>query len=53
MASKTNTTQPIPITPESLARILNSDKMLLSRMGDICFHRCIVSYDKEYLNQIE
>jgi len=50
MASKQQQVSPVPISTEQLARILNSDKMLLNRIGDLCFRRCIVSYEKEYLN---
>ena len=38
---------------EDLARILNTDKLLLNNMSDLCFRRCIVSFEKEYLNQLE
>ena len=38
---------------EDLARILNTDKLLLNNMSDLCFRRCIMSFEKEYLNQLE
>lgn len=38
---------------EDLARILNTDKLLLNNISDLCFRRCIVSFEKEYLNHLE
>lgn len=44
---------PQKLSHESVARILNTDKLLLNSMGDVCFRRCIVSFEKEYLNPLE
>lgn len=41
------------IKAEDLSRILNSDKLLLNNMSDLCFRRCVLSLEKEYLNPIE
>lgn len=43
----------IRMKPEDMARVLNADKMLLNGVGEICFRRCISTYDKEYLNSLE
>ena len=43
----------ISLKVEEMSRILNTDKMIISSIGDICFRRCILSYDKEYLNPLE
>lgn len=41
------------IKPEHLARILNADKLILNSASDLCFKRCILSFEKEYLNPLE
>ncbi|CDW80201.1 UNKNOWN [Stylonychia lemnae] len=45
--------KPLQLKVEDISRILNSDKMLLSRMSDTCFRRCIASFEREYLNPLE
>ena len=45
--------KPSQIKPEMISRILNTDKLLINNMTDLCFRRCIVSYEKEYLNPLE
>lgn len=36
-----------------IAYILNTDKHLLKQMSQICFRRCIVSFEREHLNAAE
>lgn len=45
--------KPSQLKPEIISRILNTDKLLINNMTDLCFRRCIVSYEKEYLNALE
>lgn len=58
-STTTNTTSTIQkgkpgvITPEIFARIINTDKILLNNISDLCFRRCIASFEKEYLNPME
>ncbi|TNV85105.1 hypothetical protein FGO68_gene4899 [Halteria grandinella] len=44
---------PTVIKAEHIARILNTDKLLLNNMSDLCFRRCIASFEKEFLNHME
>ena len=41
------------LSPAELSRILNADKLLLNGASDICFRRCILSFEKEHLNSLE
>lgn len=41
------------IKADDLSRILNADKLLLNNMSDVCFRRCVLSLEKEYLNPLE
>lgn len=43
----------IKLKVEDFAIILNTDKMLIKTIDEICFRRCILSYENEYLNQLE
>jgi hypothetical protein len=52
-ASVAPQTQSVTIKAEHLARILNTDKLLLNNISDVCFRRCIASFEKEFLNQME
>jgi len=36
-----------------ISRIINTDKLLINNMTDLCFRRCVFSYEKEYLNPLE
>lgn len=38
---------------DELAMVLNADKHLLKSMGSICFRRCILNFDREFLNAAE
>jgi len=41
------------LDPDQLAVVMNTDKMLLKSMGEICFRRCIINYENENLNPAE
>ena len=38
---------------DTLVRLVNSEKMMLDNSGEVCFRRCVMSYEKEYLNTLE
>jgi hypothetical protein len=43
----------VMLDADELAMVLNADKHMLKSMGAICFRRCILNFDREYLNASE
>ena len=48
-----NTNKSASVKVEDFARIINTDKLIINNVSDICFRRCIASFEKEYLNPLE
>jgi len=40
-------------TVEDLVRLVNTDKLILQDVAEVCFRRCVSSYQKEHLNHLE
>ena len=41
------------LSAEQLATVMNADKQILRSMTTICFRRCVLSFEKEYLSEGE